>query len=413
MTAPACPPGGCLVTSRTDVRGRRAMTLRILHTADLHLERAFAQLGCYGEVARRRRAGLRDALVRAGDEAMRRNCSVLTLGGDLYEADQAGPDTARFLSDLFATWRPLRVVVAPGNHDPFMPGSLYARTEWPDNVHIFSENELRPLPLGGGVVLWGLAHREPGWMGDPLAVAEVGGEGGVHIALFHGAELGSRPDGKSIHGPFRAADVGARGFTLALCGHYHRRRIDSAARIVYPGSPEPLTFDEDGERGPVVVEVGERGRVRVEALATNRWHALRADCELDGVNSTTAVAERVRTAVSAAVGRLPADTTMLRLTLRGEVPAEVAVDVNAVEMAATDATGAAVVRVRDLTTAAVDIAGVASERTARGLFAREMIGAINAAGDDAAERALLEDALRYGLQALDGTEVGLREGVAQ
>jgi exonuclease SbcD len=407
-----------LLTSRTDVRDRfarspAAVTLRILHLADLHLERAFAQLGCYGEVARHRRAGLRDALVSAGEEALRRDCSVITLGGDIYEDDKAGPDTARFLVDLFAAWRPLRVVIAPGNHDPFMPGSLYSRTEWPDNVHVFTESELRPLPVGEGVVLWGLAHREPAWMGDPLAGEEVGAEGGVHIALFHGAELGSRPDGKSIHGPFRAADVGRRGFTLALCGHYHRRRIDSAARVVYPGSPEPLTFDEDGERGPVIIEVGARGRVQVEALATNRWHALRADCELDGVNSTTAVAERVRARAREALGQLPAGTSMLRLTLRGEVPAEVAVDVNGVEVAATDACGAAVVRIRDLTTVALDLTGAANERTARGLFAREMLTAITAAGDDPGERALLEDALRYGLQALDGTEVGLREGVAQ
>jgi DNA repair exonuclease SbcCD nuclease subunit len=388
------------------------MSLRILHLADLHLERPFAQLGCYGEVARRRRAGLRDALVRAGDEAMRHGCAVITLGGDVYEAQQAGPDTARFLSDLFATWRPLRVVIAPGNHDPFMPGSLYARTDWPDNVHIFSEPELRPLPLGDGVVLWGLAHREPAWMGDPLAGDEVGAEGGVHIALFHGAELGSRPDGKSIHGPFRAADVGRRGFTLALCGHYHRRRIDNAARVVYPGSPEPLTFDEDGERGPVIVEVGARGRVRVDALATNRWHAVRADCELDGSTTTSAVADRVRATARTALGRLPPDTSTLRMTLRGEVPAEVAVDVNAVEVAALDACGAAVVRIRDLTTVAVDVAGAVQERTARGLFARELLGAIAAAGDAGGERAMLEDALRYGLQALDGTEVGLREGSA-
>jgi exonuclease SbcD len=389
------------------------MTLRLLHLADVHLDRAFAQLGCYGEVAQRRREGLRDALRRAGEEARRLECDAVTIGGDLYEADRAGPDTGRFLAGLFESWRPMRVVLSPGNHDPFMPGSIYERTEWPDNVHVFTEAELRPLPLEGGVVLWGLAHREPGWMGDPLAVSGVGDEGGVHLALFHGAELGSRPDGKSIHGPFRAEHIARRGFTLALCGHYHRRRVDTGARLVYPGSPEPLTFDEEGPRGPVLVEIGARGRVQVEPLATNRWHAVRAECDLDGCASTAAVAERVRDAARLAVDGLPPDRTMLRLTLRGEVAAEVAVDVNAVEIAAGDAGGTAVVRIRDLSTAAIDVGAAATDRTARGVFTRELLGAIDAAGGDAAERAVLEDALRYGLQALGGVEVGLRDGAAR
>lgn len=383
------------------------MTLRVLHLGDLHLDRAFAGLGCYGDVAQRRREGLREALRLAGQAAIERGCEVVTIGGDLFEADRAGPDTGRFLADLFATWRPLRVAVAPGNHDPHMPGSLWERVEWPDNVHVFAESELRPLPLRDGIVLWGLAHREPGWLGDPLDCEPVGAEGGVHLALFHGAELGSRPDGKSIHGPFHAADIGRRGFTLALCGHYHRRRLDSGARLCYPGSPEPLTFDEDGPRGPVLVEVGPAGSIRLEPLTLNRWHAIRADCSLDGASSTAAVAERVRSAAREAVGQLPGERTMLRLTLRGELPVDVAVDSAAVEAIAAEAGGAAFVRLRDLTTPAIDVAAAAADRTTLGVFARELLAAIEAAPDER-ERAVLEDALRYGLEALSGVEVGLR-----
>ena len=53
--------------------------------------------------------------------------------------------TGRFLAETFAAWRPLRVFIAPGNHDPFMPGSLYRTTEWPANVHIFSSPVLGSL----------------------------------------------------------------------------------------------------------------------------------------------------------------------------------------------------------------------------------------------------------------------------
>ena len=61
---------------------------------------------------------------------------------------------------------------------------------------------------------------------------------------------------------------------------------------------------------------------------------------------------------------------------------------------------------RDLSTPGIDASAAAADRTTRGEFAREMLAAIDAAGDG--ERAVLEDALRYGLQALSGVEVGLR-----
>jgi DNA repair exonuclease SbcCD nuclease subunit len=380
---------------------------RILHCADLHLDRAFASIGCYGDLARRRRQGLREALQRIGAEAQRRQCDAVTIAGDLYEQERADPETGRFLAETFASWQPLRVVLAPGNHDPLQPGSLYARADWPDNVHLFTETALRPLALDDGLTLWGLAHRDPAWGGDPLVCSPVGDDGGVHLALFHGAELGSRPEGKSVHGPFRASRIADRGFSLALSGHYHRRRVDLGARLLYPGSPEPLSFEEDGGRGPVLVEIDGNGRVRCEPLQLNAWTALVVDCRLDEVESSSTAIQRVRETARAACASSDPERLMLRVDVRGEVPADVAVDVPLLEGVVTEATRAAVVRVRDLSIPAVDVAAALADRTTRGAFTREVLAMLDNATDPG-ERAVLGDALRYGLQALSGVEVGLR-----
>ncbi|HEX3606702.1 MAG TPA: metallophosphoesterase [Candidatus Dormibacteraeota bacterium] len=381
------------------------MSFRLLHLSDLHLDRAFAGVGCFGEVARRRREGLRDALRRAGEAARQTGCDAVTIGGDLYEHEHAGLDTGRFLADTFASWQPMRVFLAPGNHDPLLPGSLYERTRWPANVHLFSGTTLEPVALADGLHLWGLAHHDPAWSGDPLEGAPVGP--GVHLALFHGAELGGRPPGKSLHGPFQAERIAQRGFAAALCGHYHRRRVDPVARLLYPGSPEPLTFDEEGGRGPVVVEVTERGHVEYQPLALNRWTAVQHDCDLEGSGSSGEAVERARACAREALGGLPPERSMLRLTLRGEVSPDLALDLPLVEAAVADATGVATVRLRDLTTPAIDVEAAASDRTARGAFTRTLLAAIDRE-DDPGERALLGETLRYGLQALAGAEVGLR-----
>ncbi|MFN2583025.1 MAG: exonuclease SbcCD subunit D [Candidatus Dormibacteria bacterium] len=379
------------------------MTYRLLHTADLHLDRAFAMHGCHGELARRRRLGLRDALTRLGALAADNRCDAITIAGDLYEHERAGVDTEGFLTATFASWQPLNVFIAPGNHDALMPGSLYRRTQWPANVHIFSEPFLSAVELDDGLRLWGLAHREPGWMGNPLDVAAPSGDG-VDIALFHGAELGSRPDGKSIHGPFRAEEIRAHGFAFALCGHYHRRRIDDAHGLLYPGTPEPLTFDDVGRRGPVLVDVAADGAVQCTPLDTSRWTAVTVPCDVSASTSTSDVIDHAVRAVARACDE--AERTLVRLEIEGTVDCRVSLDRATLEAEVRERAGTALVHVRDVTQPAIDIEAAAVERSAQGAFVRAVLAAQESAHDD--DAAVLNDVLRYGLEALAGAEVGLR-----
>ncbi|HEX4755688.1 MAG TPA: metallophosphoesterase [Candidatus Dormibacteraeota bacterium] len=383
------------------------MSTRLLHVADLHLDRAFAGMGCQGELAIRRRLGLREALRRAGQTALERGCAAVTIGGDLYEHDRAGAATAAFMVETFASWQPMRVLLAPGNHDALLTGSIYSRTEWPANVHLFSTAELRPVALADGLTIWGLAHLEPAWQGDPLAGGDtVGGDGGVHLALFHGAEVGLRPEGKSMHGPFRATDVHRRGFAAALCGHYHRRRVDAGTGLLYPGSPEPLTFDESEPRGAVIVTVAGDGTISHEPLEDNRWHACTAIADVSTARGLADVVDAAAAAAVAACAALDPDRVVLRVDLRGEIDHAVPTDNFTVETAVRDACGAAGVRVRDLTSPAQSVDAIEAEATVRGAFARAVAAASESA--DTEQRRVLADALRYGLQALGGSEIGLR-----
>ncbi len=381
------------------------MTTRLLHLADLHLDRVFAAMGCQGELARRRRQGLRDALTRAGRLAMEQGCVAVTIAGDLYEHERAGVDTGRFLADTFDSWQPMRVLIAPGNHDALLPGSLYRRVEWPSNVTVFTTTHLEPVELVDGITVWGLAHREPAWQGDPLSGPFATTGSGVHLALFHGAELGSRPEGKSIHGPFHMERIRAAGFAAALCGHYHRRRLDSASGLLYPGTPEPLSFDDEGGRGPVVVEITDRGDVRFTAHDTNRWSVFTVQCDAGECGSVESVIDEV-TMHCAATGFSDAERTMIRVDLSGTINSAVSLDAFTVELAVRERLNLATVKVRDRTSPYIDLESALVEESTRGAFVRAATAA--AADADPDEALALEDALRYGLMALSGAEVGLR-----
>src|SRR5579871_1874042 len=105
------------------------MPYSLVHCADVHLETTFAEL--LGGA--RRRAALADAFVRIVDYALAERADALTVGGDLYESQRAGAQTARFLNEQFARFgKP--VFIAPGNHDPYAPSALYARADLPPNV---------------------------------------------------------------------------------------------------------------------------------------------------------------------------------------------------------------------------------------------------------------------------------------
>ena len=381
------------------------MTIRLLHLADLHLDRVFAATGCQGELARRRRQGLREALTRAGRLALELECSAVTIGGDLYEHERAGVDTGRFLAETFASWQPMHVLIAPGNHDALLTGSLYRRVEWPSNVTVFGSTQFEPVEIADGVTVWGLAHREPAWQGDPLADSPATHGSGVHLALFHGAELGSRPEGKSIHGPFHAERIRETGFAAALCGHYHQRRLDSKSGLLYPGTPEPLGFDDEGGRGPVVVEVTDRGDVRFVAHDTNRWAVFTVQCDASECGSTGAVIEEV-TMHCASTGFGDPERTMIRVDLSGAIDSSVSLDAFTVELAVRERLNLAAVKVRDRTSPAIDLESAIEEESTRGAFVRAALAA--SAGADPEEAQVLEDALRYGLMALSGAEVGLR-----
>ena len=109
--------------------------MRILHTADVHLDRAYSGAGMTSSIAAARRQELREALRRFVDLALELRVDVVTIGGDLYEHERSTLDTGNFLAAQFERLGDIPVLIATGNHDPCVPDSLYRRVDWPANVH--------------------------------------------------------------------------------------------------------------------------------------------------------------------------------------------------------------------------------------------------------------------------------------
>ncbi len=408
--------------------------MQILHTADVHLDRAFSGVGMTSSMAAARREELRDALRRFVDLALELRVDAVTIGGDLYEHERSTLDTGNFLRGQFARLGEVPVLIATGNHDPYVADSLWRRVDWPANVRVFGapgfrafrlpspahergaevegsgqgpDPQFSPRAIGSEVTVWAAGHDGPELRQNLLEGFEVPREGpdgqGTHLLLFHGSDLSCVPEGKRAHCGFWPEDVERTGAAFALLGHYHGARV--SAFMAYPGSPEALDFSETGaqtgdrpaEHYVLRLEIDESA-ARADAVRPYmipfgkvRYETRRLDV------SAATTSDDLRAAV-AMVGDTGA---IVRIVLEGQLQPEVDLDVRALYNACAE-------RFRyldlvDRTEPAWVLEELALESTTKGAFVRRMQGRIESAMGT--ERETAELALRMGLQAFDRREV--------
>ena len=360
-----------------------ANSMKLLHFADLHLDAPFAWAP--PETARLRRRNRREALTRIVALAEAESVDAILCAGDLFEQDRIGPDSVEFLRSTFER-TDRRVFLAPGNHDWISARSPYALVEWSPNVHVFTEDRLRPVELADGVTLWGAAHRAPANTDDLFAGFRAD-RGGVNLALAHASEraaLAWQESGKAPHAPFDAAGLPGTGLAHAFLGHYHVPR--DAEYHTYPGNPDPLDFGETGERGAVIATVAESGTVARERrdVSVSEVHDLAVN--VDGATHSDEVAAIVRERLSQLAGSV-------RVTLSGELAPSVQLDPRELERTGDHLEGL-VVRVSGLRIG-YDLAGIGAESTVRGQFVRSAI-------EEVADPELRRRVILTGLRALEG-----------
>ncbi len=362
----------------------------ILHAADVHLDRAYSGTGMTSSIAAARRQELRDAFRRFIDLAIEIKADAVTIGGDLYEHERSTLDTGNFLRGQFERLAPTPVLIAAGNHDPYLPDSLYRRVDWAANVTIFGEPQMRPADLGDAVTVWGAGHNAPDLRENLLEGFHVPEGSGANILLFHGSDLGSVPQGKAVHCGFHAEQIAATGADFALLGHYHTAKVRDG--FAYPGSLEALDFSETGDHCALQLDIdGPAVKPRLIPVGRVRYVTHRVD-----VTAMTS-SEELRAAVAA----LADPGTIARVVLEGDLQPEV--DLDAVALYNACAEHFQFLDLVDRTHPAWRLDEIAEESTTKGAFARLMQKRISTLTGEQAE--IAEAALALGLQAFERREV--------
>ena len=375
--------------------------LRILHFSDLHLDMSIAADGLPTDLAKFRRADIRATLGRILNKARELKVDIVTIAGNLYEHNHFTLDTADFLSSQFKRVAPIRVFIAPGEHDPYTEQSLYALTRWPENVTIFSSNQLSNFVVTSDVQLWGAAC--PPMPKYSLRKVKTLDKTKVNLLLLH-AKIHTTPQIQGSTAFFvDPEELSRMGVNCALLGGEHATNVDnvSGTVLLYPGSPEPLGQGTNGERHSVLLVTVDGVNVSHEVIPINHWHYAKLVIDITGCTTEGEVGQRIR-------GNLPVETDssayiVCHVTLIGSTALEISLD-----SLHSYSNSRLFLQYNLRLTFPYDLDKLKNEQTVRGMLVRRYLERINTLLDEK-QRAVAESALHSALCALDGKRVNLNE----
>ncbi|MCC6645647.1 MAG: metallophosphoesterase [Polyangiaceae bacterium] len=254
--------------------------LSLLHTADWHLGRRFSSFDD-GDRLKLSRARL-EAVARAFDVGERFRVDAALCAGDLFDAPDPGEEHWRGLLGVLArTRREVPIFLLPGNHDPLTRGSVW----WPDHpfrrglpgwVHVVDRDDFEHALPHDAVLLARPCRSTAGDSDLALQLpAREPGDTRLRVGLVHGSTFDL--PGYQTNFPLARDAAARRGLDYLAIGDTHAFRDvtpDQPAPTVYPGAPEPMTFDERGAGHVAVVSLlrhGLRAEVRKERVGYWRW----------------------------------------------------------------------------------------------------------------------------------------------
>ena len=344
--------------------------IKILHSGDWHLDSPLQG----------RTAALRGELLQIPGKIValckEEQCDLVLLSGDLFDGAYT-QDTYRTVYDALQSME-VPVFITPGNHDFISPDSPYEKELWPENVHIFKKQQIQWVDLPAlELRVYGAGFQS---MDCPGLLDGFRAEGKA-VGIFHG-------DPTQLHSPYNPvtrSQVAESGLQYLALGHVHKGDGFWAGDTLcaWPGCPMGRGWDEQGEKGALIVVLEERAKVRFVTLGAPQFHDLTVEAS-EGVSSVLpAVANR----------------DFYRITLTGEAEN---VDLDALQ---AEFSAFPNLTLRDQTRRPVDLWKSLGEDNFEGVYFGLLKASLAEADPEIRETILL--AAKLSRQILDGQEVAL------
>jgi exonuclease SbcD len=373
------------------------MSVRLLHTSDVHLGATFRMLG---ERGREQRRQLEATFTRVVALAIEERVDLVLIAGDLFDSVAASRAGVGFatpeLRRLGAAG--IRVCAVAGNHDPLGEGSAVV---WRDlaaasaAVTVFGPEPGAQVFPDLDLTVIGRSRQRQLSAESALATPPAERQTRFLVGLAHGSI--QRPDLPVQFGLITQEEIAASKVDYLALGDWHSTREVSNGGVAawYSGAPEMIDLDEPDSGNVCFVTLEAPGRVEVTPRRVGRRRSRRLSLDVATVGGEEAAARIIQaeahpdlaltvvlTGLAALADRI--SPNRLRQDLAGEFFR---------------------LEIRDESHLRPDVIDPAQfpESTVLGRFVQLMQTEIAAREGEA--RAVGEDALRLGIALLEGKEV--------
>jgi len=292
--------------------------IRILHTADIHLDSPLRSLALRDEGLRAQvAAATRGALTRLVDTALSESVDAVLISGDLFDGRERSARTAAFLLAELDRLRAagIKVFYIKGNHDAENP--VTGMLDLPDNVHLFGARGGK-VDLAEGVWIHGVGFEQRHVPESLLPRFPDPVPGAVNIAMLHTSLAGA--PGHDNYAPCRVSELAGMGFDYWALGHVHKREVHATDPwIVMPGCPQGRDIGEAGAKSATLLTI-EDGRITLTDVPTALVEFAQTALDISETDSDDALRAALRAHLDAVRAGLDAPTGVLRVTLTGTPP---------------------------------------------------------------------------------------------
>ena len=276
------------------------MGLKILHSADWHLDSPFS--GVTPEQRQNLRREQMQIPDKIADLCLQEQCQLVLLAGDLFDGEPSR-DAVDAVKDALARCA-VPVFISPGNHDVCRPGSPWLEENWPKNVTVFTGALESRVVEELSLRIWGAGFTD---MDCPSLLEGFRAEcpESYTVALLHG----DPSQANSPYNPITAAQVRASGLDYLALGHIHKAGSFRAGCTLcgWPGCPMGRGWDETGDKGVYLVELtADSAEIRAVSLDSPRF-----------LEETVDVSQGAAAALEAVLPPV-ASRDFFRITLKGQ-----------------------------------------------------------------------------------------------
>ena len=367
--------------------------IKILHTGDLHLDSPLSSLDY--SVAQKVRESHRNAFEKMMQYAIQEDVDLILIAGDLFDGKYVSAATKELVIKTFGDFaKP--IVISPGNHDPYSLVPLYKSGALPENVHVFSSEELSRVDFDElSLSVYGYAFVTPSLEHSPLAEYDMSlGKNPIRLLCAH-AELGAP---LSKYAPLTVADIERFDFRYAALGHLHNPPEISFDKtpIKYCGFLFGRSFDELGEGGAYIVTIDGDG-TDVERVVFSSHAFLREELDVSGSLTESEISQKISEFIEQ---KEYGKDISLRLTLVGSLNMEIKINTKSLEKNKGELSS---LEIKDNTTPVPDSDFLLHDTSIKGEVYRTLLPKLES--EDVEERKCAARALSIAFCALDGQNV--------